>query len=538
MKVLTFTFFLVLFKLVLSQDENNNYKSINSYHSIGVNGLSKDSIFAEDVSFVNNISDFVYDTFSNILLSYFALYGGEGKTSLDYVTAYSLGEKKVLWSRLVDRTRAQYNYIKGNLYLITDEHSGLIDIRTDTFKWKVKSRLFLNSELVNKNIVIAPLYKVKNVGKICAALNATTGDTIWTNPNLELKMGIITAPNLIGDSFIFVNEHLHLVDIKNGKYWKSEIKINKILDNSDIFWRELGLSLLTSTLSMGFFSAVGSNYYISFLFYGGESGMYTNAPLVIDNTRKIHVVGINGMCKYDLQGKLMNTISHNNKDNNSSILKIKNQLYYSELGSYIRNNEEKGVFNSSFYIGRLDSNLSTQNRCHLDGDYSLLSKELGHYHVKTEYYNDTFFILFKNGILVLDTNLTILGKFSKTKKEDPEYRDLLLGNFYERNDSIWLKQRYNMGYWYLEKLDKSIDVIDSRFQFVRNIPRNNIYKVYYQDDLITAVVNVDGKSFLLDKNDKTIIDMLRIEKIQKHKNQYFIANLNGYYIINADQLVK
>lgn len=525
---------------MLSQDENNNYKSINSYHSIGLNGLTKDSIFAEDVSFVNNISDFVYDTFSNILLSYFALYGGEGKTSLDYVTAYSLEEKKVLWSRLVDRNRAQYKYIKGNIYLITDEHSGLIDIRTDTFKWKTDSRIFLNSELVNKNIVIAPLYNLKKVGKVCAALNASTGDTIWTNPNLELKMGIITEPNLIGDSLIFVNQYLQLLNIKNGEYWKNDIKINKILDDSDIFWREFSAVLISTAIGSFFSTSYNYYNYYSQINRGNneEPGLQSNGPLVIDNSKFVYVVGVKGMCKYDLQGKLINSISHNNKDNNSSILRIKNQLYYSELGSFIRNNEEKGVFNSFFYIGRLDSNLSTQSRCHLDGDYSLLSKELGHYHVKTEYYNDTFFILFKNGMIALDANLTILGKFSKSKKEDPEYRDLLLVNFYESNDSIWLKQRLNNGYRYLERLDKSVDVIDSRFQFVKNIPRNNIYKVYYQDDLISAVVNVDGKSFLLDKHDRTIIDMLRIEKVQKHKNQYFIANLNGYYIINSDQLVK
>ena len=244
------------------------------------------------------------------------------------------------------------------------------------------------------------------------------------------------------------------------------------------------------------------------------------------------------MCRYDLHGKLLNIISHTNKDDNSSILKINNQLYYSELGSYIRNNEEKIVWGSNFYISKLDSGLRTLKRCHLIDDNSQLSKQLGQYHVKTEFLNDTFFILFKNGLLVLDTNLTILGKFSKTKKEDPDYRNILLGSFYESVDSVWNRRGNNDGFFYLERLDKSIDVINANFKFVRNISRKDIYKIYYQDDLISAVVNVDGKGYLLDRKDRTVIDILRIEKILKHGDQYYIANLNGYFIIKDNQLVK
>jgi hypothetical protein len=138
----------------------------------------------------------------------------------------------------------------------------------------------------------------------------------------------------------------------------------------------------------------------------------------------------------------------------------------------------------------------------------------------------------------LDTNLNFLGKFSRSKKEDPEYRNLLLNDFYIYSDSAWIKQHNGNSLKYLERLDKSIDVVNSQFQLVKNIPRRDIYKIYYQDDLITAAVNADGKSFLLDRKDRAIIDMVRIEKIQKHNDQYYIANLNGYFIIKADQLVK
>lgn len=539
MRLIFFFSFIAFVISLRSQADNDHYRSLYSSHSIGLNGITKDSIYVEDISFVNNISDFVYDSINQVLLSYFALYSNEGsKTSLDYITSYSLREKKILWSRLVDRDRAKYQYVNDKFYLITDEHSGLIDILTDTFIWKTKSRIYTHPEMHNKNIVLAPLYKNRHNAKVCAALNAATGDTVWTNPNLELKMGIITEPHLIGDSFIFLNEHLHLLDINNGKYWKSEIKINKILDNSDIFWREFSSAMFTGVVGGVMLGAFNSRYLPVYHGSGVSPGLKSNAPLVLDDYNNIYVVGIKGMDRFDIHGRLINMISHNSVDNKSSILKVENQLYYSELGSYIQNNVKKNIFRSFFYLSKIDSNLETLSRLHLDGDHSFLSKELGHFHIETKVLNDTFYILFRNGLLVLDKDLKIAGKFTRTKKEDPEYRNLLLGNFYEYYDSAWLKRSYNEGYVYLERLDKSIDVINSKFQFVRNIPQKNIYKIYYQDDLISAVVNVDGKCFLLDKHDRTIIDMLRIEKVLKQNDHYYIANLNGYYIIKANQLVK
>lgn len=351
-------------------------------------------------------------------------------------------------------------------------------------------------------------------------------------------MGIVSEINVKEDNIIFLNEKLVNLNLNTGKFWKSDNYMNQILGKDEKIIGEIGLTLLSAAVGFGIASAIGSNFVAYSIVNMGPAGLKTNAPLYVNDSSFIYVVGMEGMNKYDSTGKIIAAIGHSNRNNIEKILIADGQMYYLDPGNSIVNNRKKSIYNSSFYLSKLSSNLVTEKSIHLNDEYELLYKELGHYHIKTEFLNDTFFILFKNGILALDTNLNIAGKYTKTKKEDPDYRNLLFGNFYESKDSIWHKHNYKVGYLSLERLDKSIDVVNSRFQFVRNIPRRDIYKVYYQDDLITAVVNVDGKSFLLDRNDRTIIDMLRIEKIQKYNNQYYIANLNGYYIINADQLVK
>jgi hypothetical protein len=538
MRTILFLSFIIGFTFLNSQEVEDHFKSLHSTHSIGVNCLTKDSIYAEDISFVNNISDFVFDTTNKVLLSYFALCGEDGKTNFDYITAYSTGERKVLWSKLVDRTKEKYDFINGKLFLNSPKFNGLVDIMKDTFIWKTKSNILVHNDLIKKNIVLAPRHKDKEGIKVCAALNAMNGEPFWINDSLELKMGIVSEPTVKDDQIIFLNEHLINLNLTNGKYWKSESRMNKILGKDEKIIGEVGLTFLSAAIGFGVASALGSSAFSYSIVDLGPTGLKTNAPLYINDSGFIFVVGIEGMKKYSQDGVMLASIGHTNRNNIEKILIARNQMYYLDPGGQIYNNIRRPIFNSYFYLSKLSPNLETEKSIHLSDGYQYLNKELGHFHIKTEFLNDNFYVLFRNGVLVLDTNLTIIGKFTRTKKEDPEYRNLLLGNFYEFPDSVWQKRNYNEGYVYLERDDKSIDVIDSRFQFVRNIPRKDIYKINYQEDIITVVVNTDGKSFLLDKHDRTIIDMLRIEKIQKYKNQYYIANLNGYYIINADQLVK
>lgn len=539
MKQLVIILLSIGYSILNCQVDNDHYRSIQSTHIIGLNEITKDSIYAVDISFVNNISDFIYDSSNQVLLSYFALYSYDaGKTKYDYITAYSVRESKVLWSKLIDRTKEKYDFINGKLYVNSPNYSGLLDVLKDTFIWKTKSNIIIHPELLSKNIVLAPRFKNNDGVKVCASLNAITGEVLSDNNNLELKMGIVSNPIVKNDNLIFLNEHLIQINLKTGKYWQSEHQMNQILEKSDKIIGDIGLNLLSAGIGIGFASAIGSSIVSFPILSIGLPGLKTNAPIYVNDSGFIFVVGIDGMRKYDTKGKMLASIGHVSSNNIEKILIANNQMYFSDPGSYFLNNEKIFLFGSAFYLSKLNSNLETINRIHLLDEYDQLYNNLGRFHVKTDFSGDTFFVLFRNGILFLDTNLRIIGNFFMSKKEDPEYRDLLLGNFYEYKDSVWIRHNRHNGYIYLERLDKSIDVVNSQLQFIRSIPKRNSYKIYYQDNLITAIVNTDGKSYLLDRKDRTIIDMLRIEKIQKYDNQYYIANLNGYFIIKSDQLVK
>jgi hypothetical protein len=539
MKLVVFVLFSNITSFLYCQNDNDQYRFLQSSHSIGINEVTKDSIYAVDISFVNNISDFIFDSVNQVLLSYFALYSNEGgKTNYDYINAYSLKSSKMLWAKIVDRTKEKYDFIDGKLYANSTKFNGLLDVLNDTFKWKTKSNIIIHPDLIARNVVLVPQFKNQEGIKVCAALNASTGEPIWINDSLELKMGIVSEPTIRGNNIIFLNTHLISLNLNSGKYWQSENQMNRILGKDEKFFGEFGLTLLSATIGFGIAGAIGSNFVTYSIVDLGPAGLRTNAPLYINDSGFIYVVGIEGMRKYDSVGKMLGAIGHTNRNNIEKILIARNQMYYTDPGNFIANNTKRPIFNSSFYLSRLNANLETERSINLTDNYEFLYKELGHFHIKTNFMRDTFFVLFRNGVLVLDTNLNILGKFSRSKKEDPEYRDLLLNDFYVYSDSAWTIHHNTDGLMYLERLDRSTDVVNFQFQLVKNIPRRNIYKIYYQDELITAVVNVDGKSFLLDRKDRTIIDMVRIEKIQKHNDQYYIANMNGYFIIKADQLVK
>jgi hypothetical protein len=539
MKLALFILFSHITSFLYCQNDNDQYRYLQSYHSIGINEVTKDSIYAVDISFVNNISDFIFDSVNQVLLSYFALYANEGgKTNYDYINAYSLKASKMLWAKIVDRTKEKYNFIDGKLYANSTKFNGLLDVLNDTFKWKTKSNIIIHPDLIARNVVLVPQFKNQEGIKVCAALNASNGEPIWINDSLELKMGIVSEPTIRGNNIIFLNTHLISLNLNSGKYWQSENQMNRILGKDEKFFGEFGLTLLSATIGFGIAGAIGSNVVSYSIVDLGPTGLKTNAPLYINDSGFIYVVGIEGMRKYDSEGKLLGSIGHTNRNNIEKILISKNQMYFIDPGNSIVNNIKRSILNSSFYLSRLNSNLETEKSIHLTDNFELLYKDLGNFHIKTDFFRDTFFVLFRNGFFALDTNLNFLGKFSRSKKEDPEYRNLLLNDFYIYSDSAWIKQHNGNSLKYLERLDKSIDVVNSQFQLVKNIPRRDIYKIYYQDDLITAAVNADGKSFLLDRKDRAIIDMVRIEKIQKHNDQYYIANLNGYFIIKADQLVK
>jgi len=534
-------FIYVVFSNLLhaQRGEDYSYKSVHTYHSIGVHNVANDSIFAEDIAFVNNITDFVFDSINQILLSYFSLYGDYGKTNYDYVTAYSLEKKKVLWSKLVDRTKEHYDFMKDRLYVNTGKTNGLFDIAADTFIWKSKSRLYVHPDLLKNNVILASTQNSEIGYNVCSGLDANTGKVLWVNDSLDIKQGIISEPIVRGEYLYFINEYLIRVNAKTGEFWQSERKMNKILGAGEKFFKELGLSIFSTAMTMGMLSIVGGSNLLPISIYDiGSVGLKTNAPLLLDDSCFVYVVGINGMQKYDSSGQVLNAISHSSIDNNASIWLINNFIYYSEKGSYIQNGEKKPLMASYFYLSRLNRNLETEKRFHLIDKYESLNGEMGKFHVETNYLGDTFYILFRNGFFTLDTNLNLTGKFSRPKKEDPEYTGLLTQDFYVQQDSLWEKHKSNNGFVYLERLDQSIDVINSDFRFVRNLPKSKIYKIVYRDEYIEALANSAGQSFLIDKNARTIIDMLRLEKAIKYKNRYILANLNGYYIIDSEQLIK
>ena len=139
----------------------------------------------------------------------------------------------MLWAKIVDRTKEKYDFIDGKLYANSTKFNGLLDVLNDTFKWKTKSNIIIHPDLIARNVVLVPQFKNQEGIKVCAALNASTGEPIWINDSLELKMGIVSEPTIRGNNIIFLNTHLISLNLNSGKYWQSENQMNRILGKDE-----------------------------------------------------------------------------------------------------------------------------------------------------------------------------------------------------------------------------------------------------------------------------------------------------------------
>jgi hypothetical protein len=138
--------------------------------------------------------------------------------------------------------------------------------------------------------------------------------------------------------------------------------------------------------------------------------------------------------------------------------------------------------------------------------------------------------------LVLDTSLNITS--SKIIYYEDKWTNRLDRNFCYRQDSSFdcIDLRKTSDY-FIQNKNGSISWYNLRGDKVKTILKKNIFYETYTYDKIN-VVGYQSDDYILDRNNKLIIDVPGIDKVLKNGKEYIFGFQSGFMIIDENQLVK
>ena len=237
-----YSVYLFVFIVPFSFRAQSDMFSERSIHSIGINSITKDSIYATDIAFSSVLENFELDSINNVMLLFCPFQGfmTNGKIK-DEVAAFDLKDERILWSGLYSREYSSFSFMDNKIYHSLSDIGGLWNSRTNKFIWSVKSPLVVTRELYEKNIGWAP--NLKDNYYYDAGVSLVDGSILWKSEEIETKRNTFFYPFVIDSQFVFLNKHINGFNIiRNttgmaqemangngciGEGW--EVKTNKII---------------------------------------------------------------------------------------------------------------------------------------------------------------------------------------------------------------------------------------------------------------------------------------------------------------------
>jgi hypothetical protein len=503
-----------------------------SKHSIGINHLTKDSIFIKDVSFPYAMDDFKLDSTTNLLLLYFSesIQLSEDQSGMTINALFDYNKNELVWTNASKKGKNYFNFIDNKIFLNTKDGSGLWDIKTRQFAWKINSPLYINKELYARDIGIAP--RLKENGNCFAGVNLLNGEVKWKFPDFKILGNVFHLPFIVDSTLFFVNEGLIAVNLNSGIVKSYNYIFNAVARD--------GNGSNTATLIGGLVGFIIYEIVDNAAARGGvktpdhfvshHSNFLIDSFVYIGSGSQLHKFTRNGL-------EVANAVHYKDKTAGiSELFYLGSKKCFLNFGYSIEKGARTNTGCSYVFIERFDDSLNllqTMNYKDLKNKYyDGVKGEVIDYRI----FNDSLHLLFENALLVLDTSLNITS--SKIIYYEDKWTNRLDRNFCYRHDSSFdcIDVRKTSDY-FIQNKNGSICWYNLRGDKVKTIPKNNIFYETYTDDKI-KVVGYQSDDYILDRNNKLIIDVPGIDKVLKNGKEYIFGFQSGFMIIDENQLVK
>lgn len=530
MTIKSIIFSIFLFPFWLSSQ--NGLHATFSRHSIGINKLFGDSIYAQDVSFSYVLNDFKLDTHSQLLLLKFSEPEQEylDQANLAIYSLFDYSKKELLWNNGFKNSKTYFNLIDDKVFLNTKDGSGLWDIKTRQFVWKVNSPLFINKDLYDKRIGIAT--NLKGDGQHFAGIDLANGEVKWKYPDFKVLGDVFHMPLILDSILFFINEGITTVNLNSGIVRSNNYLFNVVArDNQSgttaaILGGLVGYliyEIVDNTTTRGnvktpnHFASHHSNFlYDSFVYVSSAEYLHKFSKKGYEIANKIHYkernAGISEM--FYLGGK-----------------KCLLNFGYNYVGGSISTSSCSYVF-----IERFDDSLNLTQGIDFKELKNKYTDELQGKVIDYRVFNDSLHLFFENAYLVLDTSLNIVG--TKPIHFDDKWLRRMDKNFCYKQDSIFACIDLNTAQdYFIENRNGSISWYTVNGDKVKTIPKKNIFYEIYADSKV-KIIGDQSDDYILDNGNKLILELPKIEKVLKNGRDYVLGFKSGFLIVEEGQLFK
>ena len=390
--------------------------------------------------------------------------------------------------------------------------------------------MYINKELYGSGMGIAP--SLKENGNCFAGVNLQNGEVLWKFPNFKILGNIFHLPIILDSTLFFVNEGLVTVSLKSGIIRSNNYVFNTVARDGN----GSGTAALIGGL-VGFIiyeivdNAVARGDVKSpDHFVSHHSNFLIDSFVYIGSSSHLHKYTRNGL-------EIANAVHYKDKTAGiSELFYLGGKNCFLNFGYSIEKGARTNAGCSYVFIERFDDSLNLLQSVNYKDLKSKYNKDLKGEVIDYRIINDSLHLLFENSLLVLDTSLNIAT--SNIIYYEDKWTNRLDRNFCYRQDSSFdcIDLRKTSDY-FIQNKNGSICWYNVRGDKLKTIPKNDIYYETYTDDKIKVAGDLTH-DYILDRNNKLIIDVSGIDKVLKNGKEYIFGFQSGFMIIDENQLVK
>lgn len=512
MKIL-FIFSSIFFYNHISSQEKIDLFSKFITQSIGINQITKDSIFAKEVYFEYYINDHGYDSINNIIHAKLDILTDDGVSSKEgIIAAIDLDSNRLIWSNKYNLNKTSYNFLENNIYLKQKDKYYKINSITQENQIPLKSFIYKDS-CFDENFGIC-YYKdeINSYTIKLSAINLETNETIWESELLDQSKFFISNPIRKGNQFYFINTKFNSINLKTGKAYSfgKDFEVNTGQSNSGAL---IAGSLLGGVIGYAIANAVTSEYIYTEKSYSNI--LFLDSFYYLANKETIY--------KFNYKNELINEIKTPNKDE-----LVNPEFKYHNGYLYLIN---KGKPNSIAYNSFVKYNLNLEIQ---------KSEYLEFETIIDINFNDSF------AYIILNSSFKKMNLFdNKMKSIEYKFKNYISAKtlldsliYVEENKTFKPINIYDSQKFYLKSIkEDSISAFDLDMNLIKKYSIFKFCKLIYKNDKLKFIQN-KGECFILNNENKLILELPNIEKLIYQNKKYYISLDNQIMIIDENQLVK
>lgn len=512
MKIL-FIFSSIFFCNHISSQEKIDLFSKFITESIGINQITKDSIFAKEVYFEYFINDHGYDSINNIIHAKLYILTDDGVSSKEgIIAAVDLDSNRLIWSNKYNLNKTSYNFLENNIYLKQKDKYYKINSITQENQIPLKSFIYTDTSFDKDfGICFSKDENISNVMKL-TAINIKTNQTIWESELQYQKEFFIADPVRYGEQFYFINTQLNSINLKTGKTNTigKDFEVNTRKSNSDallagyLLGGVIGYAVVSSfTTEVIYTEKTFSNllFLDSFYFFANRENIY----------------------KLNYKNELLNEIKTPNK-----VELINSEFKFKNGFIYLIN---KGRPNSFEYNSFVKYNLNLE---------IIRSEYLGDELIIDVNFNDSFAYLIQYNsckkLNLYSNQMETVNYIDKNYISAKSLYDSII--YFEENKTFIPINLFDTNKFYLKAAkEDSISAFDLNMKLQKKYSIFRFSKLIYKNDKLKFIQN-KGECFILNNENKLILELPNIEKLIYRNKKYYISLDNQIMIIDENQLVK